>query len=366
MNGPITLAGTQRPSVDLKVEHLGVKFPIRNGFNAGPKKFVHAVDDVSFSIPAGKIVGLVGESGSGKSTIARAIVNLNKPVSGQILFGGRDLLTLTRRELAGFRRSRRIQMIWQDPSGSLDPRMSARSALLMGLERPRSRQERARIETLLNAAFHEVGLSSEILDRRPGEISGGQNQRVAIARALMGNPDVIVADEPTSALDVSVQAGIGNRIVQLNRDLGISCLLVSHDLGFLTNVASEIIVLYLGKIVEQGPIGRVIASPHHPYTAALLAASPSLTGHAEGRESLRLSGEIPSPINPPPGCRFNTRCPFARQKCRDEIPALRPTSPSGSAACHFSEELAPQLETIAQRVLADRVPSPQLRYVDEN
>jgi oligopeptide/dipeptide ABC transporter ATP-binding protein len=337
--------------LDLEVRDLVVKFPVRRRSPFGPKAWLHAVDGVSFTVPAGTIVGLVGESGSGKSTIARAIVNLNKPAGGQILFGNDNLLDFGRRQWNRFRRSRRIQMIWQDPSGSLDPRMLSRSAILMGIRRRRDSNER------LTTAIREVGLPRDVLERRPSQMSGGQNQRVAIARALMGDPDVLVADEPTSALDVSVQAGIGNRLVQVNRDFGISCLLVTHDLGFLTNVASRIVVLYLGQIVEQGAIEQVVASPRHPYTAALLAASPSLSGRGDSREALRLSGEIPSPINPPAGCRFNTRCPFAQAKCFVKVPPTVEIETGWSAACHFSEELRPQLRTIATNVLADRMPA---------
>lgn len=337
---------------DLEVQDLVVRFPVRKRKLFAPRSWLRAVDGVSFTVPAGTIVGLVGESGSGKSTIARAIVNLNRPSGGRILFSGENLLEFTRRQWKQFRRSRRIQMIWQDPSGSLDPRMTSRGSILMGIRRGQA------TEADLAAAVREVGLPMDILDRRPGQMSGGQNQRVAIARALMGRPDVIVADEPTSALDVSVQAGIGNRLVQLNRDLGISCLLVTHDLGFLTNIASRIVVLYLGKIVEQGAIEQVIASPRHPYTAALLAASPSLTGRGGHRDELRLTGEIPSPINPPPGCRFSTRCPFARERCFVEAPEEREVAPGWSAACHYSEELAPQLRDVTARVLADRLEAP--------
>lgn len=336
--------------LDLVIEDLVVRFPVRRRTPLSPRRWVRAVDGVSFTVRAGTIVGLVGESGSGKSTIARSIVNLNTPSSGRVLLGGENLLAFGRRQWNRFRRSRRIQMIWQDPSGSLDPRMSSRSAILMGIKRDDS------TDTRLADAVREVGLPRDVLDRRPGQISGGQNQRVAIARALMGNPDVLVADEPTSALDVSVQAGIGNRLVTLNRDLGISCLLVTHDLGFLTNVASRIVVLYLGRIVEQGDIDEVVASPRHPYTAALLAASPSLSGRGGNRETLRLSGEIPSPINPPPGCRFNTRCPFAREKCFVDDPPEVEIEPGWTAACHFSDELAPQLRSIATTVLEDRLP----------
>lgn len=345
---------------DLEVRDLVVRFPVRKRQLFARRSWLHAVDGVTFTVPAGTIVGLVGESGSGKSTIARAIVNLNRPASGQILFGGENLLAFGRRKWNSFRRSRRIQMIWQDPSGSLDPRMTSRSAMLMGISRGPSTQKS------LEAAAQEVGLPKEVLDRRPGQISGGQNQRVAIARALMGNPDMLVADEPTSALDVSVQAGIGNRLVRLNRDLGISCLLVTHDLGFLTNVAERIVVLYLGKIVEQGAIKQVVGSPRHPYTAALLAASPSLNGRGSNREELRLSGEIPSPINPPIGCRFNTRCPFAQERCFAEEPVEREMGDGWTAACHFSEELAPQLQGIADQVLSDRLAAPTVNDLAES
>lgn len=324
----------------LSVENLVVRFAIR-----GSRSKVHAVDDVSLTIPRGHIVGVVGESGSGKSTIARTIVGLIRPQSGSVHYGGRDLTTLKGRELRDFRRSRQIQMIWQDPSASFDPRLTVRSALQMGMEGRRGADEDA-LEARCSDLLRTVGLPESVMERHPSDLSGGQNQRVAIARALLGDPDLIVADEPTSALDVSVQASIGNHFVRLNQRHGTSILLVSHDLGFVTNVSHDIVVLYLGQVMETGPAEDIAVAPKHPYTAALLAAMPTLAAEPD-RDRFRLQGEIPSPIDPPEGCRFNTRCPFATDLCRTETPRLRAAHGSGEVACHHAERLVDQLIDLA-------------------
>jgi oligopeptide/dipeptide ABC transporter ATP-binding protein len=337
---------------DLEIRDLMVQFPLgKHGF-FGRRRVVHAVDGVTFTVPAGEIVGLVGESGSGKSTIARAIMGLNTVTSGSITLAGKELTGLSKPDRQALRRSGTMQMIWQDPRGSLDPRQRIRDAITLGMQR---HVPYAAVQARVLATLEEVRLPESVLERRPGQLSGGQNQRVAIARGLMSDLGVLIADEPTSALDVSVQADIGNRLLQLNRELGMSCLLVSHDLGFVSNVASRIVVLYLGCVMESGPAHQVISTPTHPYTAALLAAAPSFGGANVYRAAYRIEGEIPSPIEPPSGCRFSTRCPFARDKCRTEQPQPRRTSVGTVSACHFADEIAPDLHRISTEVLADQL-----------
>ncbi|MFB6675066.1 ABC transporter ATP-binding protein [Streptomyces sp. NPDC056390] len=347
---------TSPHSDDLEIDDLVVRFPLAGRRLIGQRPVVHAVDGVSFAVPHGELVGLVGESGSGKSTIARAITGLSPVTSGSIRLGGTDLTALTRRQRRELRRSGRVQMIWQDPVGSLDPRRRIKDAIASRIHEydgdERDGDQHARILSALEA----VRLPESVLDRRPGQLSGGQNQRVAIARSLMGDVRVLIADEPTSALDVSVQADIGNRLVALNRERGMSCLVVSHDLGFISNIASHIVVLYLGRVMESGPVHDVVARPHHPYTAALLAAAPGFGGSDEHRSAYRIRGEIPSPVDPPKGCRFSSRCPFARDRCHSEPPAPRRTAAGTLSACHFANELGPRLEPIASEVLADQLP----------
>lgn len=336
---------------DLEIERLIVRYPLAGRRFLGRRPMVHAVDGVSFAVPHRKVVGLVGESGSGKSTIARAITGLSPVTSGSIRLGGTELTTLTRRQRRDLRRSGRVQMIWQDPVGSLDPRRRIKDAIASGL-REKDGDEHAQLLSALEA----VRLPRSVLDRRPGQLSGGQNQRVAIARSLMSDVRVLIADEPTSALDVSVQADIGNRLVALNRERGMSCLVVSHDLGFISNIASHLVVLYLGRVMESGPVHDVVARPHHPYTAALLAAAPGFGGSEEQRAAYRIRGEIPSPVDPPEGCRFSSRCPFVQDRCRTEPPEPRRTEAGTLSACHFADELGPRLELIASEVLADQLP----------
>lgn len=328
----------------LEVRDLHVTFPVRRTFPWQAASRVRAVNGVSFAIEPGSIVGLVGESGSGKSTIARAIMGLVQADAGQILLGGMDLCRIGRGARLALRRSRRLQMIWQDPAASLDPRFTVRQSLLAGWGRDDIVARAARARQLIRS----VGLPERVWDQRPGQMSGGQNQRVAIARALLGDPAVLVADEPTSALDVSVQAGVGTHLAALTREAGSSCLLVSHDLSFVSNLADQVIVLYLGTVMEQGPALRLMTRPRHPYTAALLGASPQgyLAGEASPR--YRLRGELPSPLHPPSGCQFRTRCPFAEARCAEVRPVLRQVDGGGMVACHVSERLAAPLRRMAQ------------------
>jgi oligopeptide/dipeptide ABC transporter ATP-binding protein len=292
---------------------------------------VHAVDGLSLEVAPGEVVALVGESGSGKSTVGRLIVRLLDPTSGQVLLGGVDVSALSRRALRPHRRT--VSIVFQDPASSLDPRMSvgdlvAEPLRLHGV----ARAERA---DKVRAMLEKVGMRPGVAERYPHELSGGQRQRVSIARALITRPSLLVADEPTSALDVSVQASVLNLLADLQRDLGFACLFITHDLSAVEYLADEVAVMYLGTLVEQGSRDAVFGSPAHPYTQALLSAAPLANPREQrARRRVLLTGEIPSPTAPPPGCRFHTRCPVAEDRCRTEVPLLRQTS-IGQVACHL-------------------------------
>jgi oligopeptide/dipeptide ABC transporter ATP-binding protein len=324
-------AGPEQPI--LEVRNLVKHFPVRNG-PLGRRGAVHAVDGVSFSIPRSKTVGLVGESGSGKSTTARLANRLVKPTSGQVFFDGQDLLAQRGRDLKAIRR--RMQMIFQDPIGSLNPRMTVLNIVGEPLEVhgvARGRARTARVVELLET----VGLSGRDLYRFPHQFSGGQAQRIGIARALATKPDVLFCDESVSALDVSVQAQILNLLKRLQRELGLSYLFIAHDLNVVRYMADEICVMYMGEIVERGDSDAVFSSPSHPYTQMLLAAIPRHDSTAaRTRKQETASGEVPSPSAPPNGCRFHTRCPFTFSRCRTEAPRLTMDPKTGrAAACHL-------------------------------
>ena len=300
---------------------------------------VRAVDGVSFSIERGQTLGLVGESGSGKTTIGRTITRLYKPTSGQILYENVDLAKLHGEELRQVRR--RVQMIFQDPYASLNPRFTIGSLISepMHIYNTGTKSEiRDKTAELLSV----VGLRAEYIDRYPHEFSGGQRQRIAVARALSINPDFIVADEPVSALDVSVRAQVLNLLQRLQRQFNLTYLFVSHDLSVVRHVADRIAVMYLGRIVELADRDELYAAPQHPYTKALLSAVPIPDPKIEkGRQRIILSGDLPSPINIPSGCRFHTRCPMAQQICREVEPTFdRKEGREHFAACHFSENVS--------------------------
>ncbi|MBZ6076676.1 ABC transporter ATP-binding protein [Microvirga puerhi] len=298
-----------------------------SGFSHGP--VVRALDDISFEVPRGKVVGLVGESGSGKTTIGRSVLRLIEPTAGQIVFDGVDLTKLSASEMR--RQRRRLQYIFQDPFGSLSPRMTIGQILMEGLDIQRigSRAERG---ARAKKALQEVDLPADAFVRYPHEFSGGQRQRIGIARALVLEPELIVADEPVSALDVSIQAQIVNLLRSLQSRLGLTMLFISHDLAVVEYICDTVIVLYLGRIMEIAPSEVLYSDPRHPYTRALLSAIPSPEiGKASARQILK--GDIPSPANPPSGCVFRTRCPHAIDQCAKTVPPLEEVAPGHVKAC---------------------------------
>ena len=304
-------------------------FPIRQGLLGRTIGQMRAVEEVDLAVAPGEVLGLVGESGSGKSTVGRLLLRLLDPTRGEIRFAGQDITRLSRAELRPVRR--RLQMIFQDPFGSLNPRMTVGAALDEAMRVHRvgaatSRRERAA------ALLERVGLPAASLKRYPRAFSGGQRQRIAIARALAVEPEFIVADEPVSALDVSIQAEVVNLLQGLQRDLGLAMLFISHDLAVVEVIADRVMVLYLGRVMELAPTEALFRSARHPYTRARLSASPGRRGGAR-RARMVLTGEIPSPANPPSGCVFRTRCPFAIEDCARVVPELREVAPGHSKAC---------------------------------
>jgi len=329
----------------IEVEDLRMFFPVKSaGIIRRTVGYVQAVDGVSFSVPEGGSLGLVGESGCGKSTTGRLITRLHKPTGGKIMFGGRDLAQASAREIKPLRRE--IQMIFQDPYTSLNPRHTVGSIVGAPLAIHKllpSNKILGRVQELLEI----VGLNPEHYNRYPHEFSGGQRQRIGIARALTLHPKLLVADEPVSALDVSIQAQVVNLLQDLQREFGIAFLFIAHDLAIVRHFCPEVAVMYLGKIVEIADRDSLYNHPHHPYTQALLSAVPDVKQAAIGgrRERIRLSGDVPSPINPPSGCRFRTRCPLAQEICAKHEPPLLQIGPRHKVACHFAGELGRHPET---------------------
>ena len=311
----------------LEVQGLSKTFKLaREGFRAAPE--LRAVEDVSFTIEAGEVLGLVGESGSGKSTLGRLVLRLIEPSAGSVRFEGEDITRLSATQMRPLRRA--MQMVFQDPYASLNPRRNVGDAIAEVLklhEIVPSAQLSTRVAELLT----QVGLSADDARRRPREFSGGQRQRIAIARALAVGPRLLVADEPVSALDVSVQAGILALMRELQSRLQLAMLFISHDLGVVEVMADRVMVLYLGRVMEVAPTRALYTQPNHPYTAGLLASAPQLA--AGKRPAVVLRDEIPSPANPPSGCVFRTRCPFAQERCAVEVPQLQVTGPGRAHAC---------------------------------
>ncbi len=318
----------------LRVEHLVKYFPITRGIIIQKQiGAVHAVDDVSFEIYKGETLGLVGESGCGKSTTGRTILQLYRPTSGHVYFDGKDLVQLKGEELRHMRR--RMQMIFQDPYASLNPRMTVgeiigEPLLIHGVARGKEMQDR--VEKLLAM----VGLNPAFSNRYPHEFSGGQRQRIGVARALALEPALIVCDEPISALDVSIQAQVVNLLEDLQKELGLTYLFIAHDLSMVRHISDRVAVMYLGVIVELADRFELYNHPLHPYTQALLSAVPIPDPVAEEkRQRIILQGDVPSPVNPPSGCRFRTRCPLAKAICAEVKPEFREVSPGHWVACHL-------------------------------
>jgi peptide/nickel transport system ATP-binding protein len=315
----------------LEVEDLKTYFPVRKGLLRRTVGQVHAVDGVSFVIGAGETLGLVGESGCGKTTVGRSVLRLIEPTAGVIRLGGRDITRLGRAELRPFRRE--MQIIFQDPFSSLNPRMRAGDIVgeplkVHGAVPAAERRER------VAALFARVGLSKAQMDNYPHQFSGGQRQRIGVARALALNPKLIVGDEPVSALDVSIQAQVINLLTDLQRELGLAYLFISHNLAVVEHISHRIAVMYLGRIVEHTDRETLFRKPLHPYTEALLAAVP-VPDPAARRAKRVLQGDVPSPLHPPAGCHFHTRCPYAEARCRAESPRLREIEPGHYVACHL-------------------------------
>lgn len=315
----------------LEVQDLKKHFPIRKGVLRRTVGHVYAVDGVSFSINEGETLGLVGESGCGKSTVGRVILRLIEPTAGRIWVEGRDITGLHKRELRPYRRQ--MQIIFQDPFSSLDPRMTAGDIVgeplkVHGVARKKERRER------VAQLFERVGLRRAQMDNYPHQFSGGQRQRIGIARALSLNPKLIIGDEPVSALDVSIQAQVINLLMDLQRDLGLGYLFISHNLAVVEHISHKIAVMYLGRIVEYADKRTIFTNPKHPYTEALLSAVP-VPDPAIKRQKRVVQGDVPSPMKPPSGCHFHTRCPYAVDRCKVESPVLRDIGGGQMVACHL-------------------------------
>ena len=323
------------PEPLLRVERLTRHFPIMQGVFRRQVGTVKAVDGVDFEILEGETVGLVGESGCGKSTTGRTILRLHPATAGRIEFGGEDITALEGEALRRLRR--RMQMIFQDPQDSLNPRMTAGGIVGEPLREHGTARGKALAERV-EALFESVGLDPRFTNRYPHEFSGGQRQRIGVARALALDPEFIVCDEPIAALDVSIQAQVVNLLEDLQERLGLTYLFISHDLGMIRHIADRVAVMYLGKIVELAPSDVLYREPLHPYTRALLSAVPIHDPELEAkRERIILTGDVPSPADPPPGCRFSTRCPLAAPECSAREPAWRELRPGHRVACHFAE-----------------------------
>jgi oligopeptide transport system ATP-binding protein len=329
----------------ISIRDLRVHFPVRKSLFGRQGLVVKAVDGVTLDIFAGETLGLVGESGCGKSTLGRAILRLVEPTSGEVLFHGEDLAHFSPTAMRAHRQ--RLQIIFQDPYASLNPRMTVSEIISEPLSTFKLARGQARIDRV-QTLMQQVGLSPRFLRRYPHEFSGGQRQRIGIARALAVNPDFIVADEPISALDVSIQSQIMNLLARLRRENNLTYLFISHDLRAVRHVSDRIAVMYLGKIVELAPAQSVYARPLMPYTKALISAVPVPDPKVEAtRKRIVLEGEVPSPINPPRGCRFHTRCPYMIEACRDVEPKLVQILPNHYAACIRISPDQPDIERVA-------------------
>ena len=318
----------------IRTEGLVKEFPVASKTLGEPRKVLHAVTNVSLSVPKGGIFGIVGESGCGKSTLGRCLLRLETITKGSVFFQGRDITNLSGKDLLPLRKN--MQMIFQNPYGSFDPKQKIGAALteVAAVHKMDAAQAQEKIHNLLE----QINLPQDALNRIPSEMSGGQLQRLAIARALLLDPAFIVADEPVSALDVSVQAQILNLMIDLQKQLGLTYLFISHDLSVVKHISDNVVVMYLGQVIEKAPKQALFQTPMHPYTIALLSAIPSVNVR-EKRRRIILKGELSSPINPGDGCRFAKRCPFAQPECFTRTPEYREMEPEHFVACHRAEEV---------------------------
>ncbi|HWX51369.1 MAG TPA: ABC transporter ATP-binding protein [Roseomonas sp.] len=323
---------TSRPL--LEVNDLKKHFPIRAGFFGGTTGYVYAVDGVSFNIEKGETLSLVGESGCGKSTVGKALLRLFPPTAGQVVLDGTRIDDMSQGHLRPLRR--RMGVIFQDPFSSLNPRMKVRDLLAEPIRNFGLAKNSADLDARIAKLIDLVRLPRDAANRWPHEFSGGQRQRICIARALAGEPDLIICDEAVSALDVSVKAQIVNLLQELQQELGLAMLFISHDLAIVEHMTHRVAVMYLGQIVEIAPRRPLFGAPKHPYTEALLSAVP-VPEPGAGRQRIVLKGDVPSPINPPSGCRFHTRCPYAFDRCKTDVPKLQQTQPGQWAACHLHD-----------------------------
>lgn len=312
-----------QPETLLQVKNIKKYFPVHSGLLLRKTGDVKAVDDVSFEVRKGETLGLVGESGCGKSTLGRTIIRLYEPTDGQVLFRGRNVTHFRGSELKAFKRN--MQMIFQDPYASLNPRHTVGHIISEPLKvhHPKMRAEER--EEVVRSMLKTVGLNPDYTNRYPHEFSGGQRQRISVARAVALKPDIIIGDEPVSALDVSVQAQVLNLMKDLQEELGLTYLFISHDLGVVEHMCTSVAVMYLGRIVEKAPADKLFSAPQHPYTQALLHAVPRV-GKGKSHGGRTLKGDVPSPLKPPPGCPFHPRCPLATEECQQRQPALKALS----------------------------------------
>ena len=323
---------TTNKEVLLKVEHLKKYFPIKSSFFSRKKGYVKAVDDISFEVHVGESFGIVGESGCGKSTMGRSVIRLIEPTEGTVILDGQDFRSLEGDDLKKARE--KIKLIFQDPYASLNPRMTVKDIIaepidIAGIYKTKEERDQRIIDVM-----NQVGLNLDYMSRYPHEFSGGQRQRIGIARAIALQPKLIICDEPVSALDVSIQAKIINLLKQLQRDMGIAYIFISHDLSVVKHIADRVAVMYLGNVMEMADTKQLYGNPKHPYTNALFSAIPHISSERIDDKEI-LGGDVPSPANPPKGCRFSTRCPFATEQCKTERPELVEVEPGHLVACHL-------------------------------
>ncbi|MFA7340092.1 MAG: dipeptide ABC transporter ATP-binding protein [Candidatus Obscuribacterales bacterium] len=326
----------------VQIKNLTKHFPIRKGFFNKQVGAVRALDGINLDIIEGETLGLVGESGCGKSTLGRVMLRLMPASQGSVSFDGQEIMALDSKAMKPLRKQ--MQIVFQNPYASLDPRMTIAQILaepleVHGMSKGTSESGRSKLKEEVTRLIELVGLPKEMLDRYPHEFSGGQRQRIGIARALALNPRLIVADEPVSALDVSVQAQILNLLLDLKKEFNLTYLFIAHNLDVVRYISDRIAVMYLGRIVEIGPCKEVYEKPLHPYAKALISAAPVPDPAYDRSHRVLLQGDLPSPANPPSGCAFHTRCPIARDICKQDTPALREIAPGHKSACHFAEEL---------------------------